>query len=104
MSTTTHRVITALSDLPDDSYPTLIDDVSAYWYAWGRMDQGHPPVLGHLTLDDSKPSKVTSAWEFGRMWARAKAALRSGEQTYVPSLQDAWANFVASGGHTLYRS
>lgn len=101
------RVIT-MADLeqPDlaagdvDAYATA--DTAGYYYAFGRLDQGHPPVA--ILAPDRAPSSTATSWLFGRMWAAMQRDYRDPNVGgYFPGIQPAWENFVASGGRSLYR-
>lgn len=78
------------------------DDLAGYWYAFGRLDQGHPPVAAQLHAEDA-PSTTSTAWLFGSMWMASQREYRdpAGRGGYFPGIEPAWENFVASGGRTL---
>lgn len=79
-----------------------IDDAMGWAYAFGRLDQGHPPVA--IIAPDRAPSSTGTAWLFGRMWAALKREERDPNVGgYFPGIQSAWDNFAASGGRTLRR-
>lgn len=82
-----------------------VDDASGYWYAYGRLDQGHPAVVIEPSHGPD-PSQSVTAWHFGRMWAAVQHEYRNpdGRGGAFPGLPSAWDNYVASGGRTLYRS
>jgi len=73
-------------------------DAVGTMYAYGRMDQGHPPVLG---LNDSGPNPTDSAWTFGRMYGEQERAFSEGTQGYAYGLATAWDHFVANEGKSL---
>ena len=80
------------------------DDLGAYWYAFGRLDQGHAPVAGQLHAENN-PSPTSTAWLFGSMWMQLQREYRDPEheRTYSPGMEPAWENFVQSAGHSLDR-
>lgn len=90
-----HQAITAIE---------ASDDLAAYWYAFGRLDQGHAPVAAQLHAENN-PSATSTAWLFGSMWMQVQRELRdpNHERRHSPSMPGAWDNFVASGGRTLDR-
>lgn len=71
-----------------------VRDGHAYWYAFGRFDQGHPPVA-YRPGTETLPSATSSAWLFGRMWAMLDPDASG------PGLPTAFDNFVATRGHSL---
>lgn len=73
------------------------DDLAGFWYAWGRLDQGHDPVVP--SPGDTAASSTGTAWWFGHLYAEHRAADRV--TTY--GIPTAWEHFVASQGHTLDR-
>lgn len=78
------------------------DDSGGFFYAHGRMDQGHPPVVIHE--GDATPTMAATSWLFGRMWAVMQHEYRSPNVGgYFPGIEAAWENFARSGGHTLRR-
>lgn len=102
MTTVTHRVFT-YDDLPKPiTEAETRDDLAGYWYAFGRLDQGHPPVAEMAHVDGS-PSATSTAWLFGALWMASQREFRD-HGGYCPGMQTAWDNFVASGGHTLQRT
>lgn len=101
--TITHT-ITAADQLADPS--DTVDDefahqaVAGRWYAFGRMDQGHPAVV---CLEAGKggsprPSAAATATHFGLLWARGCAREPGIERRGVA---EAWKNYVASVGHIV---
>lgn len=77
-----------------------MDDVSAYWYAWGRLDAGDAPVVVYPT-HSPMPSPTATAWHFGRQWAKLRAEQERGQRLMTPGIPTAWDNYVASGGRSL---
>ena len=74
---------------------------AAYWYAWGRLDQGHEPVVNSPVYSTrGTPDTVSTAWWFGYLYHshRTKAAAN---QTGSVGLPSAWQNFVASKGNQI---
>lgn len=89
-------------DLPKAVTPAETqDDLAGYWYAFGRLDQGHAPVaeMAHV---DGAPSATSTAWLFGALWMAAQREFRD-QGGYSPGIERAWDNFVASGGRTVQR-
>lgn len=78
------------------------DDLSGYWYAWGRLDQGHAPVAAQTPTEDH-PSTTATSWLFGAMWMQVQRELRDPEhpRAHGTSMQGAWDNFVETGGRSL---
>jgi len=70
------------------------NDAAGFSYAWGRLDQGHPPVLsvdqGHA------PSATDSAWVFGSLYAQMLLELHHPvhPRTFGFAMQSAWAEFA----------
>lgn len=85
-----------------DSADYSTDDASAYWYAYGRLDQGHEPVV-IFPIHGSGPSQSATAWHFGRLWAAMQHEYRDphGPGGAYPSMQGAWDNYVATGGRRI---
>lgn len=79
------------------------DDAGGFFYAHGRMDQGHPPVA--TSHGEAEPTTTITAWLFGRMWAAMQHEYRDpqGRGGYFPGIETAWENFARSGGRTLLR-
>lgn len=91
-------------DLLDETAPQtqqeILDDAAGYYYAYGRIDGGHPPVAGLIT--DGHASEVPTVWLFGRMWMQSQREYRSAETGgYFPGIVSAWENFVATGGRSV---
>ena len=78
-----------------------VNDAAGFWYAFGRMDQGHAPVVIQPS-HGSSPSQSTTAWHFGRLWA-AEQYRFSTEGGSSSGMETSWENYVASGGRTLHR-
>lgn len=76
-------------------------DIVGFWYAWGRLDQGHPPVLG--SENDPTPNTTSTAWTFGRMYAEQKRAFAAGEVGFSHGVPSAWENFVLTEGKSIDR-
>ncbi len=90
-------------DRPTTSAETL-DDIAGYYYAFGRLDQGHAPVAQQAVM--SEPDAVGSAHLFGSMWMASQRAYRDpdGPGGYFPGIIAAWENFVATGGRSVRSS
>jgi hypothetical protein len=80
------------------------DDLAGYWYAFGRLDQGHAPVAAQLHAEDH-PSATSSAWLFGSMWMAMQREFRDNDHPrgHAAGMEPAWENFAKSGGRTLDR-
>jgi len=78
------------------------DDLAGYYYAWGRIDQGHVPVARQDGME-REPSGTSTTWLFGRMWMQAKRELDDDahERRHLPSIDRAWENFVETAGHSV---
>lgn len=75
-------------------------DLSAYWYAWGRMDAGEEPVVICPALSPHRDA-VATAWLFGATWSKACAEVDRGRSSFLPGIPAAWDNFVLSGGRNI---
>lgn len=94
--------------LTDAEYVAMIDHhtarsadhTSAYWYAWGRLDQGHEPVVNaKIYSTKGTPDTTTTAWWFAHLYDVHKTeAANGGGSCGLPS---AWQNFVASKGNQV---
>lgn len=103
--TITPRIVT-IADLSrpawadDDPVTYAADDCGGFFYAHGRMDQGHPPVV--IQHGDRSPTMAATSWLFGRMWAAMKRDERDPNVGgYFPGIESAWENYVATGGRNL---
>ena len=90
-------------DLPKaENDAEIHNDLAGYYYAWGRIDQGHAPVARQAT-QEREPSGTSTTWLFGGMWMQAKRELDdpAHERRHLPSIDRAWENFAETGGHSL---
>lgn len=71
-------------------------DSRAYWYGWGRLDAGEPPVHG-------MSSNTDAVWKFGRLYGEQERAYALEQRGFAHGIQTSWENFRASGGKTIYR-
>lgn len=78
------------------------DDTAGYYYAWGRLDQGHPAVARQKDAE-SEPSGTSTSWLFGSMWMQGQREMRDRdhERRHLPSIERAWENFVETAGHSI---
>lgn len=69
---------------------------TALGYAHGRMDQGHPPVVGFAP---EPPNQTDTAWGFATLYARMheEGQDRSHPRTFVLGTQSAWEMFTETG-------
>lgn len=80
------------------------DDTGGFFYATGRMDQGHPAVVREADVT-AYPTVSITAWHFGRKWAELQRQYRDphGPGGYYPGIESAWDNYAATGGRNLRR-
>ena len=96
----------ALSKIESDKASTVQRvadraDLVAFWYAWGRLDQGHQPVVG--SEQAGAVNSTDTAWLFGRMYAEQERAFAASETGHAYGIQTAWENFVLTEGKSLNR-
>lgn len=97
-------ITNALSKIESDKASTVQRvadraDLVAFWYAWGRLDQGHPPVVG--SEQAGAVNSTDTAWLFGRMYAEQERAFAASETGHAYGIQTAWENFVLTEGKSL---
>lgn len=75
-------------------------NTTAYWYAWGRLDQGHAPLANRRIYSTrGTPDNVTTAWWFAYLYTEHRNAEAESVVTY--GLPSCWDHFVASQGRQI---
>lgn len=98
MSTTT----AARSTDPLNSQGNIIatrKEVLATYYAWGRLDQGHPAIVSESPT--SEPSVTLTAHTFGKLYRDMHVKVSLGEESHAFSVTSAWDLFVLSNGASV---
>lgn len=85
----------ALSPQRKNDY--IRNDALGHGYAWGRLDQGHPPIVA--VNEGDSPSNTDTAWAFGSLYAQMLLELHDPEHPRLTafSVQDAWDVFAKTG-------
>lgn len=74
-------------------------EVLATYYAWGRLDQGHPAIVAKSPT--SAPSVTETAFAFGRLYREMHVRVATGKQVHAFSVTSAWDLFVLSNGTSV---
>lgn len=85
-----------------NTLPTIGKEVGAYFtqglvYAWGRLDQGHPPIVG-FTVGE-RANTTDTAYGFATLYARMHQAWldQNHPRTVAYSHHSAWERFAQTG-------
>lgn len=73
----------------------------AAYYAWGRLDQGHPQVCPYRDAHGFHRTKSDDVQAFKILFERARRDMFAGLIVSNPSVQDAWDEYVRSHGTAI---
>lgn len=73
----------------------------AAYYAWGRLDQGHPEVVPCIDAQGFHRSRSDNVLAFKILFERAYRDMYAGVSVSAPSVQSAWEKFVDSAGTSV---
>jgi hypothetical protein len=78
--------------------------LKAMAYAWGREDESEASAALERTKTACRPGtgQIARDWAFSEAFAQAQDDYDNGRRGDMPTLKDAYANWQASGGRTVF--